>query len=153
MSRNFGFVCLILVSSALSGCVDLDTSLQASTPAKPNVASLENADLAQAKREFHNSNYGLAAEAFRIILEKDERNAEAWLGLAASYDQLTRFDLADRAYEQVIKLVGRTPILLNNRGYSYLRRGDRAKARQDFAAARKLDPSNGVIVNNLALLN
>ena len=46
-----------------------------------------------------------------------------------------RFDLADRAYAQVEKLSGRHATLLNNRGYSYMLRGDLSKARADLSAA------------------
>jgi Flp pilus assembly protein TadD len=45
------------------------------------------------------------------------------------------FDLADRAYDQAIRLVGRTPMMLNNLGYSQLLRGDLRKARKYFLAA------------------
>ena len=45
-------------------------------------------------------NYGLAEENYRKAVELGPRDLDAWLGLAASYDRLKRFDLADRAYAQ-----------------------------------------------------
>ena len=78
------------------------------------------------------------------------KDAEAWLGLAASYDRLKRFDLADRAYEEAIGLVGQTPEILNNQGFSYLLRGDHRRARALFVAAQARDPRNPYIKNNLA---
>ena len=62
-------------------------------------------------------------------VEMYPKDAEAWVGLAASYDRLKRFDLADRAYGQATKLIGDTPELLNNKGYSLLLRGDYARAK------------------------
>src|SRR4029077_708697 len=47
---------------------------------------------------FNRGNYGLAERYFRDAVEKAPRDLTAWIGLAASYDRLARFDLADRAY-------------------------------------------------------
>lgn len=105
-----------------------------------------------AKRQFREQNFGLSEKSFRAIVETQPRNAEAWLGLAASYDQLRRFKLADRAYKQVTKLDGPSVALHNNRGFSYLLRGDRRRARREFLRARGLDPKNQFVRNNLKVL-
>jgi Flp pilus assembly protein TadD len=42
---------------------------------------------------------------------------------------------------------------LNDRGYSYLLRGDLTKVRVKFLKAYQLDPTNPVVINNLQLLN
>ena len=55
-------------------------------------------DLVLGKRHYRAKNYGLAEQHFRRAVEKAPRDGEAWLGLAASYDRLKRYDLADRAY-------------------------------------------------------
>lgn len=121
--------------------------------AAPNGNTPPGADkLAAAKEQFRERNFGLAEKQFKEIVEKDTGNAEAWLGLAASYDQLRRFDLADRAYGQVGKLAGESAALHNNRGYSYLLRGDRARARAEFARAQRLDPQNATVRNNMSAL-
>lgn len=109
-------------------------------------------DLEQAKAHFRAANFGLAERHYRKAVEKNPDDAEAWLGLAASYDQLGRFDHADRAYKRLAALTGQTATLLNNLGYSYLLRGDVAGARQKLAAAKKLSPANATIDGNLALL-
>ena len=109
--------------------------------------------LEAAKSQYRERNFGLAEQQFRAIVEKEPGNAEAWLGLAASYDQLRRFELADRAYEQVGKLAGTSAVLHNNRGYSYLLRGNRERARSEFAAARRLDPNNAFIQNNMSAMS
>ena len=85
-----------------------------------------NDDLSLAKKYFRQGSYGLAERHFRKAVELHPKDAEAWLGLAASYDRLRRFDLADRAYAQAIRLVGATPEILNNQGFSYMLRGDYA---------------------------
>jgi tetratricopeptide (TPR) repeat protein len=103
--------------------------------------------------QFGRGNYGLSERYFRDAVEKAPKDATAWIGLAASYDRLRRFDLADRAYGQAIKLVGETVQLLNNQGYSYMLRGDLQRARQKFYKAYELNPGNPTILNNLELLN
>jgi Flp pilus assembly protein TadD len=55
---------------------------------------------------FQKGAYGTANRYFRDAVEKAPEDAEAWIGLAASYDKLRRFDLADQAYAQPIKLKG-----------------------------------------------
>ena len=66
---------------------------------------------------------------------------------------MRRFDLADQAYATAIKLTGETVQILNDRGYSYLLRGDLGKARAKFLRAHQLGPTNLTVVNNIALLN
>jgi Flp pilus assembly protein TadD len=124
----------------------------AAAPAQP-VMIEPQAGLVKAKQQFRDQNYGLAEESFRALVEKDPSNAEAWLGLGASYDELRRFDLADRAYAQVLRLTGPTAQLLNNRGYSQLMRGNYKAARRDLYAARAKDPGNPAIANNITLLD
>jgi Flp pilus assembly protein TadD len=111
-----------------------------------------NDDLNLGKKQFRANNYGLAEKYYRRAVESHPRDAEAWLGLAASYDRLRRFDLADRAYGQAIAIVGPMVEILNNQGYSYMLRGDYRRARQKLAAAQRKDPGNRFVQNNLQLL-
>ena len=75
-------------------------------------------------QRFYEGNFGLAQQYFQDAVEKSPDDVTAWIGLAASYDRLGRFDLADRAYAAAEKLEGETVRLLNNEGYSYMLRGD-----------------------------
>ncbi len=102
---------------------------------------------------FNRGHYGIAERYYRDAVEKAPRDTAAWVGLAASYDRLSRFDFADRAYASAIKLEGETTQILNNQGYSYMLRGDLKKARDRFLKAYRREPNNPVIVNNLQLLN
>ncbi len=110
-------------------------------------------DLSRAKRQYRVGNYGLAEQYFRHAVELHPRDAEAWLGLAASYDRLRRFDLADRAYREAIRIVGPTVAILNNEGYSYMLRGDYRRARATLLKAKRKDPKNKYVANNLRLLH
>jgi tetratricopeptide (TPR) repeat protein len=113
-------------------------------------------DLALGKREFRQNNFGLAERYFRRAVEKGStdktRTIEAWLGLAASYDRLHRYELADRAYGQALKIAGRMPEILNNQGFSYIMRGDYRRARVLLQEASAKDPANPHVRANLKLI-
>jgi Flp pilus assembly protein TadD len=110
-------------------------------------------DVSLGKKQYRAGNFGLAERYFRRAAETHPRDAEAWVGLAAAYDRLRRFDLADRAYDQAVAIIGPTAELLNNRGYSYMLRGDYPHARTTLLAAAAKDPKNPYIKNNLELLD
>jgi Flp pilus assembly protein TadD len=123
-------------------------------PLTPELLGVDpNDDLSTAKKYFRQGSYGLAERHFRKAVELHPRDAESWLGLAASYDRLKRFDLADRAYQETIKLIGATPEIMNNQGFSYMLRGDYRRARATLLAARAKDPNSPYIANNLRLLD
>ena len=108
--------------------------------------------LALGKENFINQNFGLSERYFRKAVELRTDSASAWAGLAASYDELGRFDLADRAYDQLVKIKGNDPRVLNNRGYSFLLRGDYKKARSYFQRAQSADMTIEHVHGNLSLL-
>jgi len=109
-------------------------------------------DLNLGKKQFRAANFGLAERHFRRAVEMHPRDLEAWIGLAASYDRLRRFDLADRAYDQAAKIAGPQAEILNNWGYSYMLRGDYRRARETLLQAQAQDPANPYVKNNLELL-
>ncbi len=106
----------------------------------------------KAKDNFLHGEYGLAERYFWRAIEERHSNAEAWFGLAASYDHLKRFDEADRAYEVLQRMAGTTPQILNNLGYHYMLKGDFAAAGKALNTAIARDPKNPAIQANLALL-
>jgi Flp pilus assembly protein TadD len=112
-----------------------------------------NDDLSLGKKYFRAADFGLAERHFRRAVELHPRDLESRVGLAASYDRLRRFDLADRAYDQAMKIAGPTPEILNNLGYSFMLRGDYRRARETLLQAQAQDPANPYIKNNLELLD
>lgn len=101
---------------------------------------------------FNRGDYGTAERYFRDAVEKVPRDSTAWVGLAATYDRIGRFDFADRAYRSAIKLVGETTEILNNLGYSYMLRGQFVTARRYMMKAYAREPNDPTIANNLQLL-
>lgn len=140
------------VGLGLSGCAEHDSGLVTASlneGSLPTSASLVN----KAQRQFSEGFYGSAVDSYAKTIERDPLNADAWLGLAAAYDQINRFDEADRAYARVQELIGAKPSVLNNLGYSYLLRGNLDKARRTLQAAYNADPGNPYILNNIDILN
>ena len=168
--KIFGFLALFL---AVAGC-NATTCSTANCEAAPvavvpadvgpaTTAKLQDPDdvkyyrsdepLRMAIEHFNRGHYGIAERYFRDATEKAPKDPTAWIGLAAAYDRLARFDLADRAYVYAIRLVGETTEILNNQGYSYMLRGDLVNARRKFLKAYEREPGNPTIANNLQLLN
>lgn len=151
-SEATGSIAQAQSETAPSGRIAIDQSYLTGAP----LGADPNDDLELGKRHFREQNFGLAEKHFRRAVEKSSgnaaRDAEAWIGLAASYDRLRRFELADRAYANAIKIAGANAAILNNQGYSYILRGDYRKARAKLAAARAQDPDNPYIRNNIELL-
>jgi tetratricopeptide (TPR) repeat protein len=143
--------------ASASPTADPDATGSIGEPPPPPDAGLLGSDpsddLALGKKHYRAGNFGLAERYFRRAVESHPRDAEAWVGLAAAYDRLRRFDLADRAYGEAVAIVGPTAEVLNNRGYSYMLRGDYARARSTLLAAAAKDPRNPYIKNNLELLD
>ena len=150
---------LIGLSVSAAGCTAKDGVLMQGFRAEPKserTAAVQYTTFGEAllaaKTSFRNGDFGLAEAAYRRSVELNANSAEAWLGLAASYDRLRRFDLADRAYAQAAVYLKDRPAYYNNLGYSYLLRGDLMKARENFSKARDLDPDNIVVAHNIEML-
>jgi Flp pilus assembly protein TadD len=109
-------------------------------------------DVTLGKAQYRASNFASAEAHFRHATKMRPGDAEAWLGLAAACDRLHRFDCADRAYAKAISIAGATAEILNNQGYSYMLRGDTKRAHEKLMTARRRDPSNQYVQNNLLLL-
>lgn len=159
--------CGLLLVTMLTGCSTLDgpeflvSDLQAGDPQFVDAPPIEETelpytpvatDMAEARIQFQEQNYGLASQHFLKVTEQRPDNVDAWLGLAASYDQLRRFDLSKKAYNKAIALVGPSSAVLNNLGYSYLLQGKLVEAKRQLYAAHKLDPDNPHVRANIELL-
>jgi Flp pilus assembly protein TadD len=148
------FACAALSVSMLAGCSDRGLE-PADASGLVAIADPQPAGdgVARGRYHFAGGEFGLAERHFQAAVEANPKNVDAWLGLAASYDRLSRFDLAERAYGRVIALAGRQSVVLNNLGYHYLLQGKIAKARETLLAAQAKDPSSPEIRNNLMLLD
>ncbi len=156
-ARALAMSCTLIAVVGLGGCEAINplAAPQASATVDSGGAGHvpSNDPLRTGYQHFHDGEYGLAQSYFQDAVERSPRDVKAWLGLAASYDKLARFDLADKAYRSAVKLSGRTAQILNNEGYSHLLRGDVKQAGALFREALRASPDNRVVKDNLALLD
>lgn len=154
---NFRILPVLVLAVVLVGCVKDRKGIvfADATASLPRASRLDPAqeNLVKAQEHFRNENYGLAENLYRKAIEQNPHNGDAWVGLAASYDRLRRFELAERAYGVVVKKVGYTINVHNNLGYHHYLRGNLAKARKHFDAAHEIDPTNPYVLNNLKLID
>lgn len=156
---RFGLVALALVVAPLYGCSAGSLGLSSFGSNKLAVAEISDINdytadraLSEAKAHFRNNDFGHSAALYKRAVELAPKNAQAYVGLSASYDRLRRFDLSDRVYESLFKLTGGTVQYFNNVGYSYMLRGNLTAALTNFRKARAIDPDNVVVANNLQIL-
>lgn len=139
---------LVLAGCSASGELAIDSNTFIPTSdARPSDESL-----ALGRMHFEKASYGMAERQYRASVEANPHSVDGWLGLAASYDRLARFELAERAYERAAQLGGHTSVLMNNLGYHHMLRGNLGIARTHLEAAAKGDPGNPSIQGNLRLL-
>jgi len=108
--------------------------------------------LSEARAHFSNNDFGYSAALYKRVVELTPKDPEGYVGLAASYDRLNRFDLSDRVYASLYQLIGGTAQYYNNVGYSYMLRGNITAALTNFRKAQRLDPNNIVVANNIQML-
>jgi Flp pilus assembly protein TadD len=157
MSGRLGLAKIVFfLAAALSGALSAAPGAQAETwgfienEYDPRVFGGDE-DTRVARAHFVHGDYGLAQQYYLRAVEASPQNSAAWTGLAASYDRIGRFDLAARAYRQAERHGAVRYVILNNRGFGSLLRGDRREALRLFFLAQELAPYNPTIVNNIAI--
>lgn len=140
------FLSVFLIAIALSACSAHDEGGALLTGSiQPSDERPSDDPLVAGRLYFEKGSYGQAERQFRAATEANPHSTDAWLGLAASYDRLARFELAERAYERVVKVAGETPAVLNNLGYHHMLRGNLRVARAKLEEASRRDPKNPLI--------
>ncbi len=95
--------------------------------------------------------YGLAIDVLSRALHEDPKNPRTLTLLAEAYDRLHRYDLADRYHEEALLIDPNFVAALNNWGYSFLVRGDKARAVGLLERAIAVKKGHPVITANLQL--
>ncbi|MBA3511803.1 LytR C-terminal domain-containing protein [Sphingomonas sp.] len=100
---------------ALAGCGGSDAKLEIrSTPTPLSATSKPTPHrIAEAHGHLALGNVALAIESFRKALREQPDSVDAMVGLAASYDRMTRFDLSRRYYESALAIVPADTRVLN----------------------------------------
>jgi len=112
-------------------------------------AVAESANLQMARTAFNNGNYGIAISHLERELALRPESIAALNGLGASYDQLGRFDVAQRYYFRALELAPDPATTLANLGYSSQLQGNASDAAQILELALYYDPGNEVARANM----
>ena len=120
---------LVVAVLAAAGCAAEPGTVKVRPLADPG-SKLRPGDglLADAKGQLALGNVGLALEGFRKAARERPDSAEALAGMAACYDAMGRYDLAQAKYEAALALAPRSPTLLTALAVSLDRQGNRAAA-------------------------
>jgi Tfp pilus assembly protein PilF len=93
-----------------------------------------------------------AREGYRKILQSDPKNAVAAWRLAVVHDRLGEIDKSEPFYRQALEAESKNVELLADYGYSLYLKRRWAEAEKILSEARKLEPKNARVQNNLGLL-
>ena len=149
--------CVALTAALLAGC-SFPATLGSKHSEVHGVVSLSGAEAShdysalyqRGKARFTAGQFGLAANEFQAALVLKPDSVEILNALGATYDRLTRFDLADRYYKDALALDPKDPQTLNNLAYSLMLRGDPQHAIPLLNVAQNA-AADPMIAANLAL--
>ena len=148
---------IVLLPAALSGCAWMDGGAQ--SPFADTEVQQSQDPYETGRTYFEEQQYGLALAAFRESLRQHPDAPRELNAVAACYDQMLRFDLADGYYNLALNLDPNSVQTLNNLGYSHYRRSQEGygseylmSARTYLARAGALAAGNPVVARNLDLI-
>jgi Tfp pilus assembly protein PilF len=123
----------------------------------PPVQASSQDPYALGKKQFAGGLYGMALKNFRVALVREPKSLDRLNAVAATYDKLGRFDLAERYYARALGVDPNSVQTLNNIGYSFLMQKDYVSARyylnQAAKVARAEDTYTNVVGANLVSLD
>jgi hypothetical protein len=124
--KFIGAVPLILACGCASGPDNIE--IRALPTALAQGARPISARVAEARGQLALGNVALALEGFRKAVREDPQSVEAMVGMSACYDQMGRFDLSRRYYEQALAVVPTSTQVLGLLARSLDNQGLRAEA-------------------------
>jgi Tfp pilus assembly protein PilF len=134
---RIGGLSVMVLSLALGSCSSQKVEVRA-MPLPESAHQADSESLSRGRMLFARGEFALAADAFRKAVRQDPASADAYNGLAASYDQLGRFDLSRRYYELALAQAPSDGRILRNLARSMATQGDQLAARKLFAEADAL---------------
>ncbi len=108
--------------------------------------------LSEARNHFRNNDFGYSAALYKRWWSCRRRTRKAMWASALPTTGSAASTCRIGVYATLFALSGGTPQYYNNLGYSYMLRGNLTLALTNFKKARKLDPANVVVANNMQLM-
>lgn len=133
-------------SNASSGMTTNGTN---NSPDAPDTVALDHLEKGRALLNSHDLN-GAIGE-LSMAASENPKLSEASSLLGVAYWRKGLSDLAQRSFENALRINKNDPQNLNNLGYFFYENGDYKNATKYFKRAAKLSPNDPLILNNLAL--
>ena len=154
-----GVCCLVAVGMA-TGC-RLSGMFQgqqtAATDPIPTASRLTGSQVSEIQVSLcrtleHQGSLERARDGYRKILDSDPKSALAAWRLAVVHDRLGEIDKSEPLYRKAVEADSKNVELLADYGYSLYLKRRWAEAEKILGEARKLEPKNARVQNNLGLL-
>jgi len=137
---------LVALSFAAAGCASAPNAVEVRPIADPGTKMRAGSDsLADAKGQLALGNVGLALEGFRKASRNEPNNAEAFAGMAACYELMRRYDLAQSNYEAALALAPRNANLLAKLASALEQQGKAQAAADVRAEVAQLSAADAVL--------
>jgi tetratricopeptide (TPR) repeat protein len=143
-------IALLIVAALLAGCAGGSSDVRPILAMDGSRMDVHD-PIEQGRAFLVTGQYGLAVDALSRVLHDQPANVRALNLIAEAYDRLHRYDLADRYHAEALEIDPNSLAALNNWGFSYLVRGDRARAKGLLARAEAIKSDNPVVLANLQL--
>jgi len=143
-------IALVIAALLLAGCAGTASNVRAVIAMDGTSMNVQD-PVENGRALLVTGQYGLAIDALSRVLHDDPKNARTLTLLAEAYDRLHRYDLADRYHGEALQVDPNFVAALNNWGYSFLVRGDKARAVGLLERAAAVKKDNPVILANLQL--
>jgi tetratricopeptide (TPR) repeat protein len=98
-----------------------------------------------------NEKYELARDGYARLLESNPDNIQFRFNLAASYERLGDFDMAETHFKKILEVVPDNALSLNYLGYMYAEKGvNLEEAMRMIEKALTIEPDNGAFLDSYA---
>ena len=144
--------CLLLLAGCTTSYALLDSIRPVFQTGGEATLAQETSSYKKGKQLFTEGKYGLALEAFRQANAQNPNSVNVLNGIAACYDQLQRYDLANSYYFKALKVQPNSVKTLNNLAYSYMLQNRYADAQKILQLALSYKPDNARSTHNLGIV-
>jgi len=143
-------IALLIAAAGLAGCAGNDSDVRPVMAIDGNRMELQD-PLEEGRALLVTGQYGLAIDSLSRVLHDQPDSVRALNLIAEAYDRLHRYDLADRYHAKALEIDPNSVAALNNWGFSYLVRGDKARAKDLLERAVAVKGDQPVVLANLRL--
>jgi len=144
-------IALLIAAASLAGCAGGSSDVRPVMAIDGSRMELQE-PIEQGRAQLVTGQYGLAIDTLSRVLHDQPSNVRALNLIAEAYDRLHRYDLGDRYHAKALEIDPNSVAALNNWGFSYLVRGNKARAKDLLVRAEAIKGDQPVVLANLRLV-